>query len=708
MQLLKIFFLSCLALYPKLVLSDIEIKNISITTTPRNTKQLIPQNNLNNFGMPGLITTPDASTLPDGEIIFYNNFHPGLARTGFTFQLTPNVGLSFRYSGHGRYGPEASGRKNHDRSFDLDFKLINETNFIPALSLGLRDFIGTGWYSSEYVVATKNIGPISGSAGIGFGRLSGRDKFSNPLASINSSFKNRKNNGTGLGGTLGNINWFQGHASPFFGLKYDYDKKTSVLLEYSPDLMERESEYLDIDSPLNIGISHNLNQQISINAQYLHGTTFALGANLQLNPSRSQTRNGFDKAPIPLRKRNPKSPLISKTNISSIKKLLEADKFVVNDIQVEQDNIRIEVENKKFRSTAQALGRISSVLQRLTSDKTDYAIIVLFSKQFPVASYRLNLQKLSNYQNSRKELADFEEIIVPQSTPSSINYTSIKSPKFKSILGPYLDYKLFDPLQPIRAELGLKLDLKYRLPQNFELVGAIKKSLVTDFDKIIRTSNSTLPHVLSDYAIYDKKGQSGHLENLKLHHRTKVSNNIYSSISAGFLEPMYAGISGELLHKLPNSNFAIGVDLSAVQMREYDMMFNLRDYKTVTGHLNLYYDAGNSVDLEMNIGRYLAKDLGVTTKLSRRFGNGWSVGAYATFTDVPFDTFGEGSFDKGFHLNIPIDWLIGVPTQSAKTFPIKPITRDGGAILGSSKSIYRFIRKSNKSEVTREYGRFLK
>ena len=72
----------------------------------------------------------------------------------------------------------------------------------------------------------------------------------------------------------------------------------------------------------------------------------------------------------------------------------------------------------------------------------------------------------------------------------------------------------------------------------------------------------------------------------------------------------------------PKSNFAVGIDLNVVQMRDYDMQFGLRDYKTTSGHLNLYYDAGKSFDLEMNIGKYLAKDLGITTKISRRFGNG--------------------------------------------------------------------------------------
>ena len=76
------------------------------------------------------------------------------------------------------------------------------------------------------------------------------------------------------------------------------------------------------------------------------------------------------------------------------------------------------------------------------------------------------------------------------------------------------------------------------------------------------------------------------------------------------------------------------------------MRFDLLDYETTVGHFSLYYDAGGMFDLEINAGKYLAGDLGVTTTISRKFGSGWEVGGYATFTDVPFNIFGEGSFDK--------------------------------------------------------------
>ena len=104
------------------------------------------------------------------------------------------------------------------------------------------------------------------------------------------------------------------------------------------------------------------------------------------------------------------------------------------------------------------------------------------------------------------------------------------------------------------------------------------------------------------------------------------------------------------------------------------MRFDLLDYQTTVGHLNFYYDAGPWFDIEVNAGRFLAGDWGATTTISRTFGSGWEVGGYATLTDVPFQTFGEGSFDKAIFVSIPIDWITSTPTQAQRRLTLRPIT----------------------------------
>ena len=86
----------------------------------------------------------------------------------------------------------------------------------------------------------------------------------------------------------------------------------------------------------------------------------------------------------------------------------------------------------------------------------------------------------------------------------------------------------------------------------------------------------------------------------------------------------------------------------------------------------------------------------------------WEVGAYATLTNVPFDVFGEGSFDKGIYVDIPLDWLTGSPTMSKRNFTIRPITRDGGARLASGRQLYKIVRNAQEKPMAREIGRIWK
>ena len=138
------------------------------------------------------------------------------------------------------------------------------------------------------------------------------------------------------------------------------------------------------------------------------------------------------------------------------------------------------------------------------------------------------------------------------------------------------------------------------------------------------------------------------------------------------------------------------------------MKFDLLDYNTTVSHLSLYYDAGGMFDIEINVGRYLAGDFGATTTISRKFGSGWEVGGYATLTDVPFDLFGEGSFDKAIYASVPIDWIISSPSRIRRRLNIRPITRDGGANLASARKLYKQIERYQNADFQREFGRLWK
>ena len=656
-----------------------------------------------NFGLPGIIDLPSAKSFPDGELVLTQQLHKSLARTGISFQALPRVGVSFRYSGHGIDGSEAYGRINHDRSFDAHISLFNEGIYIPSVSLGLRDFIGTGWYSSEYIVATKSFRNIELTGGLGFGRFAGRDAFSNPLSVFSSRFDQRENNAVGKGGTLGTINWFQGDASSFYGIQYHIRDKITISSEFTPDLMSRESSYLDVRSPWNFGASYKLNNYLNLSAQYLHGSQISVTAHVSVNPGRPPLLGGKELAPVPMRLRSKSTMLLQQNNYDAIRRVLAADRFEVRELKLGDESVNIFITNTKFRSTAQALGRVASTLQRFTSDEIKFANISFISRDLITGSYRVDLEKVTEEQFSpipkEEKNQSVKAIDIETLLPIENNQ------RFTWGLGPYITHRLFNPDSPLSLETGVEIEAGYQITPSLKISGAVRKSILTSLTDNTRRSNSVLPRVHSDWPLYDIEGQSGHIHDFTLSYVKNLAPSLYGRAQAGLIEPFFAGVGGEILYKPAQWPIGIGIDIHRVRKRAYNMRFDLLNYTTTVGHLSLYYDAGGMFDVEVNAGRYLAGDWGATTTISRKFGSGWEVGGYATLTDIPFDTFGEGSFDKAIYVNVPIDWIISSPTRSKRRLTLRPITRDGGANLFSARKLYRYIEGAQNSQFQRELGR---
>ena len=665
--------------------------------------------NANNFGLPGIIDLPTARRLSDGDLILTQQLHRSLARSGISFQALPVVGLSFRYTGHGVNGPAAYGRVNHDRSFDAHISVLDEGKYFPAISIGLRDFIGTGWYSSEYLVGTKLIGNFEVTAGLGFGRLAGRHSFSNPFRSLSNNFKNRQSikwAGAGQGGTISGNRWFTGDTSAFYGVQYNINNKITIASEYTPDLMLQESGYLDVKSPWNFGASYQLNNYIKFSAQYLHGSQASITAQVSFNPGQPPLLGGRELAPVPMRSRGKGALPVDFSDEGIIRKVLEADRFEIYYLRFKTNTVEIGVNNTKFRSQAQSVGRVASTLQRFTADDVQFANISFYSKDLIAATYRVDLEKITNeqFQPSGSLVNSPSITAIDVSAPQSDE----NKKHFIWGVGPYVAHRLFNPDLPLSMETGVEIEAGYQIAHGLKISGAVRKSILTNLTDNQRRSNSVLPRVHSDWPLYDFAGQSGHIHELTLSYVKNLAPGIYGRAHAGLLEPFFAGVGGELLYKPAQWPVGFGLDVHRVHKRDYDMRFGLLDYKTTVGHLSLYYDAGGMFDIEVNAGRYLAGDWGATTTISRKFGSGWEVGGYATLTDVPFDTFGEGSFDKAIYVSVPIDWIISSPNRTKRRLTLRPITRDGGAQLSSARRLYREIEIFQNASVTREYGRLWK
>jgi hypothetical protein len=247
---------------------------------------------------------------------------------------------------------------------------------------------------------------------------------------------------------------------------------------------------------------------------------------------------------------------------------------------------------------------------------------------------------------------------------------------------------LFDPDNPIYVRMGVGGTAGVRLARGFFVEATVMQSIYDNFSRITRETNSVLPHVRSDFSHYLKEGKF-ELAGLTSSYFFKFAPEIYGRVTGGYLEEMFAGVGGELLYRPFGQRWAIGVDLWTVRQRDFHVLFALRNYQAITGHITAYYELPwHDVKVAVSAGQYLAGDKGVTFEFFRSFSTGVQIGAWFTLTNVSAVRFGEGSFDKGIRIIIPFEWAAPFATQTGYDLSLRSIQRDGGQKLGGDTILY--------------------
>ena len=673
-----------------------------------------PQPSTNLFGSSGLIDMPSAEHQKPGEITTSVAGYNGSTRTTLTFQITKRISGSFRYSSIQGYNSVGRDTR-YDRSFDIRYKVLDESKFLPAVTIGLQDFAGTGVFSGEYIVATKNLHPtLKVTGGLGWGRLGGAKGYNGRTINI------------GKGGVPDAGNWFRGQVKPFGGLEWQTPiKGLRLKAEYSSDAyaVEVRQGVYDRKSSSNFGLEYDYNSAVKFGAYYLNGGQVALMASLSFNPNNPPAPSGLESGPLPVLVRKPLTggarsyadnwsadPASPRIIRGQVKPLLEANQLQMEGLEVKSTSATLYLRNKTFMAQAEAVGRAARALSRGLPASIETFNIVLVQQDLPVTSVtmqRRDVETLSYDPYGAEKLQERSVVAsAPSTRPDDLVYVDGMYPRFKWSITPAVRTSFFDPDAPVRIELGVRAKASYTLAPGLSVSGSVIKPLIGNLDDITRGggANPKIPRVRSFAARYFSQGDPA-LERLTADYLFKLHPDVYGRVSAGYLETMYGGVSTEVLWKPANSKLALGAELNYVKQRDFDQRFAFRDYDVMTGHVSAYYDMDNGFLAQIDAGRYLAGDIGATVSLNRQFRNGWVVGAFFTLTDIPFEDFGEGSFDKGITLSIPISWGIGRPSRNSIDTVIRPLTRDGGARLKVENRLYGIVSEADGRSVSKTFGR---
>jgi len=663
----------------------------------------------NIHGEIGIVNIPSSRILEEGILkLHLVNSDPinSLLITAVPFDWM-EVSLRYADINTEKYSPykSFSGDQTYkDKSFNLKLKLIEESEKFPELSIGFRDFIGTGKFSGEYIVSSKRIGDFDLSVGLGWGAFSTNEGIDNPLVDIDESFNSRPID-YGKGGNIQFDRWFRGEkASSFYGLEY-LNKYSGI--RFKVDYDSSNPFNLTKDSNFSYGLSIPASRFVDINLFRHRGTSIGFGVSYKANYSKNLVKKEEN---IPLINFNERDKILLSQDdavfTGTINVLLKEFGIFTQVINLKNRDLEIIVDQSKYRNQNLATKRVVQLANEvLITREIENVRIVYQINNVNTGSVEFPLRIFLNYLENSLSIPELRKALIYENYTKRNDYDEIFKGEinFPILFGgirPDIKNHIGAPEAFYSGQLGLFIGGGIKFNNQSVLDGTLSVSLFENLDQLRLKSFSRLPKVRSDIREYLKEQYA--IKNLTysyLFDPAYSKNNLFvGGIKIGLFEEMFAGIGGEILLRDINKPWYLTANYYWVKQREFNQRFSFRKYETFTGHLNFIWETPiQGVKLILSGGRYLAKDSGFTLNLSKTFKTGFVVGAFATKTDISAFEFGEGSFDKGIYFSIPLDIVSKNYRKNNARFIWKNLTRDGGAMLSGGIDLQGYVENTSRN-----------
>lgn len=676
------------------------------------------------FGPTGLLQTPSARFAGPGEFrVGFSNVHP-YRSVHITAEPLPRVQATFKYISiqDRSYGTANHQQSGKDKSFDAKFLLLREGDWWPALAVGLIDFGGTGLFSSEYLVASRRIHDFDISVGLAWGRLGARGGVRNPLSGLSDRFRYRERDDA-PGGTLNTGKYFSGERiHPFGGVQWTPGNGPfSVIVEYdgndfSTDATGRPRE---VDSAINVGVNYRMWNALDLGLSWERGNTLGFSVSFRTDFSRARPMlKLLDPPPVALQPQPPAAsaePVDSAAVVEALRARLDTASVTARAVHLDVDTgiASLWFSQGRFEDPAQATGRAARAASSVLPGQFHSLDLVELEGDVPL--YRVRMPRETLHQATALTVTA-DELVAASDRPAPepgahrrADFAGLADgPSASFHLAPGVRYNIGRPDGFVVGQLLLMAHGQLQLTPRLSLAASYGYSLVDNVDKIEVDFPSALPRVRSHTSRYLQEGR-GFLRSMEANYVLPLGEALIGRLTAGITDEMFGGVAGELLYRPMASRWAVGVNVARMRQRDFRQGFDFMDYEVTTGHLSLYYELPwQDLLLQLSGGQYLAGDRGGTIDLSRRFASGVRIGAWATFTNVSKEDFGEGSFDKGFYLYLPFDLFVPYSVKGGANFMFRPMTRDGGQKVRDGTPLYFQHRGRSMDSLMNNPGHMLR
>jgi len=170
----------------------------------------------------------------------------------------------------------------------------------------------------------------------------------------------------------------------------------------------------------------------------------------------------------------------------------------------------------------------------------------------------------------------------------------------------------------------------------------------------------------------------------------RVTERTFGRLSLGYLEYMYAGAGGEILHFFGEGHVAVGIQGDWVRKREPGSSLGLQDFECYDLLANAYFRLPKlAVTLQTQYGRFMAGDTGWLFTVSREYDTGIIIGGWWGLTDTSDLTESSRDYDsKGVFVRLPARMFLSGESPGRYTYAIAPWTRDSASTVDTRQTVF--------------------
>lgn len=687
------------------------------------------------WGGPGLTQIPTART-PDAGVLAagFATDSRKLAHVSVGAAITPWLWINLRQSAY----PNDWGLL--EPGVDATLRLAPEGPLTPAVAVGWRDALGSGLhlpgigrFSGEYLAFSKRWWSLDFTAGLGWGRLAGRGAAPNPL-----TWGRRVRPETGPS-ARGPRNWFSGRDVGVFGgvaWRTPWDGLT-LTLEYSPDdyaAERRDDPSRGKSSPFIVGAAWRPFPErfkgVEIAAATAGGKDVMLRAALRLESDmlkferpgpppavpKPRSRAGEDlEAALPAGPFRDALALFGNLNGTSDKEAaMPAGPAAGATLWL----------NPAFppkTPLARDIGRALRHMAATTAPDAERLTVATRPDGLSgpaVTVPRDALLRAADDRGSAEELWRAAEI-APAHGAGVPPVGAWAWRGFSARLRLALEESLFE--QGASGVMRAYGDLETAWTP---LPGLILGATVREYGaNTLAGLNNWLwiadKPIRSDLPLYSLDAA---VERLHLSLRRSLGADWHVGFDAGWLEEMYAGFGGEILHQPFGARWAAGGSLYRVWKRppwDYFRVDYANDATQVlaTAH---YEGEGGAWTAVLEAGRYLGGDWGGGAYFTRRLPGEATLSAHAVWTDGPLAQHAQlgGKGEYGLRLSVPLGglgaaalrYLTGADSYASPLrldTAVRTLGRDAGQKLDRPAPVYDRLSAAGFGRLTGTWGRLL-